>query len=127
MRPRDKETDEIAARLNVTKGQARRLRAKGVTEENLKPLEQAKLKKVIVETAKLEEQLAILKKEHVSVAQVREQALRAGSVLKAEITSLSGALPPLLSGLTEPEMQPVIEELAHKALSNFCHAVERIV
>lgn len=127
MRPRDKETDEIASRLGVTKGQARRLRKKGVSGDNLSVLEQAKLEKILIETAKLEEQLAILKREHVSVGKVREDALRAGSVLKAELTALSGSLPPLLSGLTEPEMQPVIEEIVHKTLSDFVYAVERII
>ena len=126
MRPRDKETDEIASELGITKGQARRKRKQGLTKEKLSEVQAKKNAKLDQEIRKLKIQNSILEKEHIHVAKVREDGLRAGSLLKAELTALAGSLPPLLSGLTEPEMQPVIEEVVHKTLSDFCYAIERI-
>jgi hypothetical protein len=126
-RPRNSEKDSIAAQLQVTRRTADRIKAKGLDGKDVNILHQRKLQKLEEEIKRLKIQNSILNKEYVAAAQVREDALRAGSVLKAEMMALSGTLPPLLSGLNEPQMQPVIEEIAHKALTNFCHAIERII
>ena len=127
MKARNLETEAIARQLEVTKRTAERLHAKGVNGKEAGIFHQRKLQKLEEEIKRLKIQNSILNKEYIAAAQVREDALRAGSVLKAEMMALSGTLPPLLSGLNEPQMQPVIEEIAHKALTNFCHAIERIV
>ena len=133
-RPRNPSTDEMAKLKGVTKEQAERDQAQGHTVASSRALLEAKLKKAYVDienreiaTAKLREELAILKRENIPASQVREQALRAGAVLKAELLAFSGTLPPLLSGLVEQEMQPVIEDHVHRVLSNFCHAIQRII
>lgn len=120
------EVEEVAKRLGVTKGYARVLKTRVARGETLSDLSAKKLLKLDEEIKNLELKNKILEGKYIPVAKVREDGLRAGSILKAELAGFTSSLPPLLSGLTEPEMRSVIEELCFKTLSDFCLAIERI-
>jgi hypothetical protein len=101
-------TAQIRKRLNVKERQAKALKKRGVNEENLDTIESAKLAKLNVSIQLDREKLAILKRDHVSAAKVREDAIAAFSVLRQAITSQEVQLPPLLEGLSAKEMRTVI-------------------
>ena len=123
---RNKTTDEIARRFAVTKRQAERLIKQGVSPDNIETIEGAKLKKLRLEGEKLEEQLAILRKEHVPAARIKEEAHRIGAVLQAELRANEVILPPMLAGLSEPEIRQIVRDQNGKILKNFCESVESI-
>jgi hypothetical protein len=107
-RPRNPTTDAIAERLNVTKRQAERMAKRGINPEGLVDIESARLAKLQKEVEVLTEKLAILRRDHVPAAKVREDSIAAFSVLRQAITGQEVQLPPLLEGLSAKEMRTVI-------------------
>lgn len=125
-RPRNAKTDAVSKRLGVTKRQAEKLVRRGVTTENLQDIESARLAKLKAEIEMLVEKLAILQRDHVSAAQVREDALRACSIFKAELASLEIQLPPLLEGLEAKKMRAVIGGHVGRILKELCERLATI-
>jgi len=107
-RPADPELASIKDKLGVKTRQAIKLRNAGVNSENLETIESARLAKLQAEVAVLGEKLAILKREHVPAAKVREDSISAFSVLRQAIVGQEVQLPPLLEGLTAKEMRTVL-------------------
>lgn len=125
-RPEDPLLRQIEKGLGVKTRQAKALKKKGVTAENLKDIESARLAKVIKEVEVLTEKLAILKREHIPSARVREDSISAFSVLKSSIVSQEVQLPPLLEGLTAKEMRTVIAGHNERMLKDLCERLESI-
>jgi hypothetical protein len=125
-RPADPLLPAIQKSLGVKARQAKALKKKGVTAENLKDIESARLAKLVKEVEVLTEKLAILKREHIPSAKVREDSIAAFSVLKSSIVSQEVQLPPLLEGLTAKEMRTVIAGHNERMLKDLCERLESI-
>jgi hypothetical protein len=125
-RPRNIEREQIEQTLGVKKRQANDLIKSGVTTEHVGDLQSAKLRKLILESSVLEEKLAILKRENIPAAKVRESALSACSIFKSEAMALEINLPPLLEGLHAGEMRTVISGHVQRLLKDVCDRLESI-
>lgn len=125
-RKADPEQTVVKDRLGVKDRQARKLRKQGVTLDNLESIEGARLAKVRVEIRVLKEKLAIMQREHVPAAKVREDAVSAFSVLRAEIGAQEVQLPPLLEGLTAKEMRTVLAGHGERMLKDLSERIEAI-
>jgi hypothetical protein len=125
-RPPDPLLKSIQKNLGVKERQAKTLKRRGVTVENLKDIESARLAKLVKEVEVLTEKLAILKREHIPAAKVREDSIAAFSILKATISSQEVQLPPLLEGLTAKEMRTVLAGHSERMLKDICERFESI-
>jgi len=125
-RPRNIEREEIEKTLGVKKRQANSLLKSGVKPEEIGDIQGAKLRKLILESSVLEEKLAILKRDNIPAAKVRETALSACSVFKSEAMALEINLPPLLEGLHAGEMRTVISGHVQRLLKDLCERLESI-
>lgn len=125
-RPRDPVAASIVKHLGVKQRQARELKRRGVTAENLKDIESARLAKLVKEVEVLGEKLAILKREHVPAAKVREDALSAFAVLRQAIVAQEVQLPPLLEGLAAKEMRTVLAGHGERMLKDLSERLEAI-
>jgi len=125
-RPRNTEREALQKRLNISKRQANRMVKAGVTPEKADNIESARLNKLNLEAALLTEKLAILQRDHVPAAKVREDSIAAGSVFKAELSAMEINLPPLLEGLQAGEMRNVIAGYIGRVLKDLCDRIEAI-
>lgn len=125
-RPRNAETDAIVSRLRVSKRTAERLAKSGVNLDNIETYEGARLAKLQFEIRMLEEKLAILRRENIPVAKVREDALSVFSILRAEIVAQEVRLPPLLEGLTAKEMRTVLAGHGERMLKDLSERITAI-
>lgn len=125
-RARKPSLDAIEKTLAVTRRHARRLEKRGVTVESLKTIEAARLHKLKREAEMLEEKIAIIRREHVSSAKVREDAISAFSILRAEIGAQEVRLPPLLEGLTAKEMRTVLAGHGERMLKDLSERITAI-
>lgn len=125
-RPRDPELVAIEKTLGVKARQARALKKKGVTTDNLCDIESARLAKLRAEVEVLGEKLAILKREHVPAAKVREDALSAFAVLRQAIVGQEVQLPPLLEGLPAKEMRTVLAGHGERMLKDLSERLASI-
>jgi hypothetical protein len=135
-RTRDKATDEISKRLGVTKGQARRVRNR-LLEENqiledealialLSPIEKEKLRKLTVERELKQEQLAILRRQHVSVGEVHTLGIRLGSSVSELASSSIANWPAELSGRTEIQIREILTRFWDSFVEQFRAAAKKI-
>lgn len=74
----------------------------------------------------VEHKLDVLRRNHVPVSEVREDLLRIGSAIKAQMLRLEVDLPPVLEGLTAAQMQARIREKADLILSLWSDATSEI-
>lgn len=125
-RPRNTVTDSIASKLNTSKRTAERMMKRGVKVDNLHDIESARLAKLVKEVEVLSEKLAILKRDHVPAAKVREDSIAAFSVLRQAIVSQEVQLPPLLEGLTAKEMRTVLAGHGERMLKDLSERLETI-
>lgn len=125
-RPRDPLAAAIEKNLGVKARQARALKKRGVTADNLKDIESARLAKLVKEVEVLGEKLAILKREHVPAAKVREDALSAFAVLRQAIVAQEIQLPPLLEGLPAKEMRTVLAGHGERMLKDLSERLAAI-
>jgi hypothetical protein len=125
-RKRDPHTANIQTRLGVKERQARNLKKRGVTAENLDTIESAKLAKLIVGIELDREKLAILQRAHIPAAKVREDGLAAFAVVRQAIVAQEVQLPPLLEGLTAKEMRTVIAGHGERMLKDLSERIAAI-
>lgn len=125
-RARKPSLDAIEKKLGVTRRQARRLEKRGVKVEDLETIEAARLHKLKREAEMLEEKIAIIRREHVPAAKVREDALAAFSVLRQSIVAQEVQLPPLLEGLTAKEMRTVLAGHGERMLKDLSERLATI-
>jgi hypothetical protein len=83
---RNKETDEISKKLDVSKRESERLKKQGVTPESANAIQAAKLRKELAMIAKLEFQLEILKRNYIP----RTEALQYGKELADIVMQWAG-------------------------------------
>ena len=113
--PRNQATDEISRRLGVTKRHAKRIANRLVEDgqslsdeeliAKLSPMEKEKLRKVIVEREFKQEQLAILRREHVHVGEVRTLGIKLGSGMSEAASEAIANWPAELAGRTEVQIR----------------------
>lgn len=125
-RPRNKETDTIVSKIGVSKRTAERMVKRGINLDNIDTYDGARLAKVQVEIRVLEEKLSIMQKLHVPATQVREDALAAFAILRAEVGAQEVRLPPLLEGLTAKEMRTVLAGHSERMLKDLSERLEAI-
>ena len=134
MHPRDKATDEISKKLGVTKRHARRVRDKLLNEAKsdeeliafLSPIEREKLRKLTVERELKQEQLAILKRQHVSHGEMMTTGIKLGSMLSEFAGSCIGNWPSDFAGCTEIQIREKATKYFDAFLAEFRAAVKRI-
>lgn len=68
-------------------------------------LNEARLRKLQLESERTKWQVAILKEEYVSREQVREDAIAASAVFSAELQAMASDLPAQIAGLSEVEVR----------------------
>ena len=73
----------------------------------------ARLRKLKAEADKAEHEAARMKREAVSIDLVRDNVARATHAMLAGLRRLEGDLPPLLAGLTESQILPVLRQKFH--------------
>jgi len=125
-RPRNPTTDAIAKKLNLTKRSAERMAKRGIDPSSLADIESARLAKLQKEVEVLTEKLAILRRDHVPAAKVREDAIAAFSILRQAITGQEVQLPPLLEGLNAKEMRTVIAGHGQRMLRDLSERIASI-
>ncbi len=125
-RPRNQKRETIEQKLGIKKRQANDLIKAGVTMEDVADIESAKLRKLNLEANVLAEKLAILRRDNIPAAKVREAALSAGAVFKTEAVSLEINLPPLLEGLNAGEMRTVIASHVQRLVNDVCERLESV-
>ncbi len=137
-RARDKATDEISKKAGVGKRQAWRIRKKlfsglgELTEEDLaliaqfEPKDKAKILKLITECEYKQEQLAILKRQHVAHSEMMTVGIKLGSMLSEFAGSCIGNWPSDFAGCTEIQIREKATKYWDSFLSEFRAAVKRI-
>lgn len=136
MRPRDKATDEISKKLGVTKRHARRVRDRLLDEDQIKddaaliellsPIEKEKLRKLTVERELKQEQLFILRRQHVPVGEVHTLGIKLGASVSELASSSIANWPAELSGRTEIQIREILTRFWDGFVEQFRAAAKKI-
>jgi len=136
MRERDKATDEISKKLGVGKRQARRVRDRLLEEGSdltdddliakLSPIEKEKLRKLTVERELKQEQLAILRRQHVPVGEVHMLGIKLGSSVSELASSSIANWPAELSGRTEIQIREILTRFWDSFVEQFRAVAKKI-
>lgn len=132
MRQRDKATDEISKKLGVTKRHARRLRDQINASDDeeliakLDVLQREKLRKLTVERELKQEQLAILRRQHVPVGEVHALGIKLGSSVSELASSSIANWPAELSGRTEIQIREILTRFWDGFVEKFRAAAKKI-
>jgi hypothetical protein len=124
-RPRNKDTDEISKKLDVSKREAERLHKQGYTSEQIENLQSAKLRKELATIAKLEFQLEILKRNYIPRTEALQYGMEladivmqwAGEAMTNYPTSHAGKDEKGVREVLEPEIRDMVERFRAKAQS----------
>jgi hypothetical protein len=129
MRPRDKAADQISKKLGVTYRHAARIRDKlaadGASEDDaalialLSPIEKEKLRKLTVERELKQEQLAIIRRDHIPTSEVHSLGIKLGASVSELASSSIANWPAELSGRTEIQIRETLTRFWDQFVEQF--------
>ncbi len=135
-RPRDKATDQISKTLGVGKRQARRIRdrltADEISENDqalidfLSPIEKEKLRKLTVERELKQEQLAILRRQHVPISEVHTLGIKLGSSVSELASNSIANWPAKLAGRNHLQIREELTRFWDRFIEQFRAASKKI-
>jgi hypothetical protein len=136
MRPRDKAADQISKKLGVTYRHASRIRDKlaadGTSEDDealialLSPIEKEKLRKLTVERELKQEQLAIIRRDHIPAGEVQSLGIKLGASVSELASSSIANWPAELSGRTEIQIRETLTRFWDGFIEQFRAAARKI-